>query len=197
MNRDPYLVEIVRGAMQERSRSQACLYKSFLTALSPEKAEEIKKAHGCAFAPLVRSNEYVSVPGVGGREQREVSKAVLASIIEPRLEETLSLAFREIKRTEYADMLGAGIVLTGGGSLMEGMQELAERVFEMPVKLGYPTGFGGLTEAARSPIHATGVGLCMYGVESSKSRRGKKGYLGDGSFNKIWDRMKGWLKEFF
>jgi cell division protein FtsA len=94
-------------------------------------------------------------------------------------------------------MLGAGIVLTGGGSLMEGMQELAERVFEMPVKLGLPTGFGGLTEAARSPIHATGIGLCMYGVELSKSKRMKKGYLGDGSFTKIWDRMKGWLKEFF
>ncbi len=162
-----------------------------------EKAEEIKKQYGCAFSPLVKNNEYVSVPGVGGREQREVSKAVLASIIEPRLEEILSLALREIKRTEYSDMLGAGIVLTGGGSLMEGMQELAERVFEMPVKLGLPTGFGGLTEAARSPIHATGVGLCMYGVEATKMQRGKKAYLGDGSFKQIWDRMKGWLKDFF
>jgi cell division protein FtsA len=162
-----------------------------------EKAEEIKKIHGCAFSPLVKNNEYVSVPGVGGREQREVSKAVLASIIEPRLEEILSLALREIKRTEYADMLGAGIVLTGGGSLMEGMQELAERVFEMPVKLGYPTGFGGLTEAARSPVHATGVGLCMYGVDTSKGRKPKKGYLRDDNFTRIFDKMKSWVKEFF
>jgi cell division protein FtsA len=162
-----------------------------------EKAEEIKKQFGCAFSPLVKNNEYVSVPGVGGREQREISKAVLASIIEPRLEEILSLALREIKRTEYADMLGAGIVLTGGGALMEGIQELAERVFEMPVKIGLPTGFGGLTEAARSPVHATGVGLCMYGVEVSKQRKGKKTYLSGGSFKQIWDRMKGWLKEFF
>jgi len=162
-----------------------------------EKAEEIKKQYGCAFSPLVKSNEYVSVPGVGGREQREISKAVLASIIEPRLEEILSLALREIKRTEYADMLGAGIVLTGGGALMEGVQELAERVFEMPVKIGLPTGFGGLTEAARSPVHATGVGLCMYGIEASKNRTGKRTYMSGGSFKQVWDRMKGWLKEFF
>ncbi|MBD3391655.1 MAG: cell division protein FtsA, partial [Chitinivibrionales bacterium] len=160
-----------------------------------EKAEEIKKTYGCAFSPLVRGNEYVSVPGVGGREQREVSKAVLASIVEPRLEEILSLALREIKRTEYADMLGAGIVLTGGGSLMEGTQELAERVFEMPVKLGLPTGFGGLTEAARSPVHATGVGLCMYGVMQAKA--GKQKPIKGGSFGDLWDRMKGWLSEFF
>lgn len=74
-----------------------------------DKAEEIKKQFGCAFSPLVKSNEYVNVPGVGGREQREVSRAVLSSIIEPRVEEILSLALREIKRTEYADMLEPGL----------------------------------------------------------------------------------------
>ncbi len=161
-----------------------------------EKAEEIKRQYGCAFSPLIKNNEYVSVPGVGGREQREVSRAVLASIIEPRLEEILSLTLREIKRTEFADMLGAGIVLTGGASLMEGLQELAERVFEMPVKLGIPMGFGGLTEAARSPVHATGVGLCMYGMENRTQRKVKKG-MGDDNFRKIFERMKSWVKEFF
>jgi cell division protein FtsA len=161
-----------------------------------EKAEEIKRQFGCAFSPLIKNNEYVSVPGVGGREQREVSRAVLASIIEPRLEEILSLTLREIKRTEFADMLGAGIVLTGGASLMEGLQELAERVFEMPVKLGIPMGFGGLTEAARSPVHATGVGLCMYGMQNGTQRKVKKG-MGDDNFRKIFERMKSWVKEFF
>jgi cell division protein FtsA len=162
-----------------------------------ERAEEIKKQFGCAYGPLVKGTEYISVPGVGGREQREVSKGVLASIIEPRLEEILSLALREIKRTEYADMLGAGIVLTGGGSLMDGIQELSEKVFEMPVKLGIPTGFGGLTEAAKSPVHATGVGLCMYGMEQMKNRKGKKVMSGDDNFKKIFDKMKSWVKEFF
>ena len=162
-----------------------------------DRAEEIKKQFGCAYTPLVKNNEYISVPGVGGREQREVSKAVLASIIEPRLEEVLSLALREIKRTEYADMLGAGIVLTGGCALMEGMQELAEKVFEMPVKIGYPTGFGGLTEAAKSPIHSTGVGLCMYGVKHYHDKKGKKQTHSEDSFGKIFDKMKAWVKEFF
>lgn len=162
-----------------------------------DRAEEIKRQFGCAYSPLVRENEYISVPGVGGREQREVSKAVLASIIEPRVEEILSLTLREIKRTEYADMLGAGVVLTGGGALMDGILELAEKVFEMPVKLGLPRGFGGLTEAAKSPIHATGVGLCMYGVMHDKGKKGKKGSVGDDSFKKIFDKMKVWVKEFF
>jgi cell division protein FtsA len=163
-----------------------------------ERAEEIKKQYGCAYSPLVKADEYISVPGVGGREQREVSKAVLASIIEPRLEEILSLALREIKRTEYSDMLGAGVVLTGGGALMEGIQELAEKVFEMPVKIGVPTGFGGLTEAAKSPIHATGVGLCIYGVKhGSGAKKSKKNFSGDDNFKKIFDRMKVWVKEFF
>jgi cell division protein FtsA len=162
-----------------------------------DKAEEIKKQYGCAYSALVKNDEYISVPGVGGREQREVSKAVLSSIIEPRLEEILSLALREIKRTEYSDMLGAGVVLTGGCALMEGIQELAEKVFEMPVKIGVPTGFGGLTEAAKSPVHATGVGLCMYGVKNEKTRKGKKSGGGDDSFKRIFEKMKVWVKEFF
>lgn len=162
-----------------------------------ERAEEIKRHFGCAYSPLLKGTEYISVPGVGGREQREVSKAVLSSIIEPRIEEILSLALREIKRTEYADMLGAGVVLTGGGALMDGIQELAEKVFEMPVKIGVPSGFGGLTEAAKSPVHATGVGLCMYGMEQMSSRKGKKISGGDDNFKRIFDKMKIWVKEFF
>jgi len=162
-----------------------------------ERAEEIKKQYGCAYSPLVKSDEFISVPGVGGREQREVSKAVLASIIEPRVEEILSLALREIKRTEFSDMLGAGVVLTGGGALMDGIAELAEKVFEMPVKIGVPTGFGGLTEAAKSPTHATGVGLCIYGVRHQKVTKGKKTASNDENFKKIFDKMKVWVKEFF
>lgn len=163
-----------------------------------DRAEEIKRQYGCAYTPLVKGNEYISVPGVGGREQREVSKAVLSEIIEPRVEEIFALALRELKRTEYADMLGAGIVLTGGGSLMEGIKELAEKVFEMPVKLGIPYGFGGLTEAAKSPMHATGVGLCMYGLEQKmKLPVKKRPFTGDDTFRKIFERMKAWVKEFF
>jgi cell division protein FtsA len=162
-----------------------------------DRAEEIKRQYGCAYSPLVNADEFISVPGVGGREQREVSRAVLASIIEPRMEEILSLALREIKRTEYADMLGAGVVLTGGGSLMEGIAELAEKVFEMPVKLGTPHGFGGLKEAARSPIHATGIGLCMFGMEQARKNGPQKRTVGTDNFKQVFDRMKSWVKEFF
>ncbi|MGD9201220.1 MAG: cell division protein FtsA [Chitinispirillia bacterium] len=162
-----------------------------------EKAEEIKKCYGCAFTPLVRTEEYVNVPGIGGREQREVSREVLASIIEPRLEEILSLALREIRRTEYAEMLGAGIVITGGGSLMEGMQELSERIFEMPIKIGIPFGFGGLVEAASSPIHATGVGLCKYAMDMKETSKDRRPISGEDIFKKVFNRMKNWVKEYF
>ncbi|MDD5674820.1 MAG: cell division protein FtsA [Chitinivibrionales bacterium] len=162
-----------------------------------ERAEEIKKQYGCAYSLYVKHDEFINVPGVGGREQREVSRAVLSSIIEPRMEEILSLVLREIKRTEYAEMLGAGVVLTGGCALMEGVLELAEKVFEMPVKLGIPTGFGGLTEAAKSPVHSTGVGLCIYAMKHAKGKKGKRNLGGEDNFKKIFDRMKMWVKEFF
>ena len=162
-----------------------------------EKAEEIKKLYGCAYSKLVGSDEYINVPGVGGREQREVSRAVLSSIIEPRMEEILSLVKREIHRTEYADMLGAGVVLTGGCALMDGIEELAEQVFEMPVKIGYPSGFGGLTDVVKSPAHSTGVGLCLYGKMHDKPKKDKKESTGDDSFKTILDKMKIWVKDFF
>ena len=163
-----------------------------------EKAEEIKKAKGCAYLPLLRGNEFITVPGgLGGHEDREVSREVLVSIIEPRVEEILSHVLREIKRTEYADMLGAGVVLTGGGSLMEGVRDKAETIFQMPVKLGVPNRFGGLTEAARSPAHATGIGLCMYAAEvSGGDKKGKKGG-GNNSYRSAIDKMISWAKEFF
>jgi cell division protein FtsA len=166
-----------------------------------ERAEEIKKQYGCALTSLVKGTDFISVPGVGGREQREVSRAVLASIIEPRIEEILSLVLREIRKTEFCDMLGAGVVLTGGAALMDGIKELAEKVLELPVKIGVPAGFGGLTEAAKTPVHATGVGLCLYGIEqmnkAGKGRRGGKSLGGDDSFRRILSRMQSWVKEFF
>jgi len=162
-----------------------------------EKAEEIKKAKGCAYLPLLRGSEFVTVPRLGGHDDREVSREFLVNIIEPRVEEILSHVLREIKRTEYADMLGAGVVLTGGGSLMEGVRDKAESIFQMPVKLGVPSRFGGLTEAARSPAHATGIGLCMYAAEMCGSeKKGKKSGGGNGYHSAI-DKMISWAKEFF
>ena len=161
-----------------------------------EKAEEIKKRYGCSFSPLVKENEYVNVPGVGGRGEREVPRGELVSIIEQRFREILSRALKEIKETEYAGKLGAGAVLTGGSSLMEGFGELAEEVLEMPVRIGVPSGFGGLTEAAKSPVHATGVGLCMYAMGHSKDKVREKTYSADYSFKRILNKMKSWVSDF-
>jgi len=92
-----------------------------------------------------------------------VSRQVLGEIIEPRLEEILSLANREIVRSGYEDLLAAGIVLTGGTSILEGITELGEQIFNMPVRRGSPSDVGGITDIVNSPIYATGVGLVIHG----------------------------------
>jgi cell division protein FtsA len=150
-----------------------------------EQAEEIKKSYGCALSGMVDSDEMIKVPGVGGREPKEISRAVLAAIIEPRAEEIFSLILREMKKTSYSDLLAAGIVLTGGGSLMEGMVELAEQIFDMPVKKGVPRGFSGLVDVASTPIHSTGVGLILYGWEQLKEGKSKGGSKEKGWFRRI------------
>src|SRR5580765_1032616 len=130
-----------------------------------DKAEQIKIQHGCALASLVSSSDLVTVPGVGGRTDREISRHVLASMIEPRMEEIFSMVNREVKRNHFAELLGGGVVLTGGTSLMPGMVELAEQVFEMPVRLGAPGGLGGRGANVADPRYSTGVGLVLHGAQ--------------------------------
>jgi len=129
-----------------------------------EQAEEIKKKHGLALQTLLQEDELIPVPGVGGRAPREISRSVLSAIVQPRMEEVFQLALREIEQTDVFDSLGAGVVLTGGASLLEGSVELAERVMGMPVKIGLPVAGGGLVESVKSPIYATGVGLIHYAL---------------------------------
>jgi cell division protein FtsA len=130
-----------------------------------DRAEQIKIRHGCALASLVSSGDVVTVPGVGGRTDREISRHVLASMIEPRMEEIFTMAAREVKKNHFAELLGGGVVLTGGTSLMPGMVELAEQVFEMPVRLGAPEGLGGLGANVADPRFSTGVGLVLHAVQ--------------------------------
>ncbi|ERP31194.1 cell division protein FtsA [Chitinivibrio alkaliphilus] len=162
-----------------------------------DKAEEIKKKYGCADPRVVQTGEDFPVPGVGGREERQVSREILTSIIEPRVEEILNYAYREIQQSGYNDMLGAGIVLTGGGSLLEGIQSVAERVFEHPVKIGYPQNFTGLIDVAKSPIHATGIGLCMHGMEiENVPEKGRGGLEVDG-IKDLWVKIKEVFQKYF
>ncbi|MCH8018401.1 cell division protein FtsA [candidate division KSB1 bacterium] len=156
-----------------------------------DQAENIKIQHGCAIRKPGFRDETIEVPGVGGRPERRLSKAYLVDIIQPRMEEILTLAHREIKKSNYVHLMTAGLVLTGGGSLLEGTVELAEEIFDMSVKLGVPNRFNGLTDLAQSPIHATGVGLVHYGIKHKGDE-----FLGDneqGLFPWIMGRMRKWF----
>jgi len=131
-----------------------------------DQAERIKIEHGCALASMVGPLEKLVVTGVGGRGDKEIPRAQLASMIEPRMEEIFALSNREVKKNHFADLLGAGVVLTGGTSLLPGAVELAEQIFEMPVRRGVPSGLSGLMENVRDPRYSTGVGLILHAVQN-------------------------------
>lgn len=126
-------------------------------------AEKIKLKYGCALTSMIPKDETINVPSLGGREDREVSRQILGRIMEPRMEEILNLAYKEVVRFGFEDLLAAGVVLTGGTSLLYGITELAEQIFDMPARKGIPIGIGGLSDIVNSPAHAIGVGLIIYG----------------------------------
>jgi cell division protein FtsA len=161
-----------------------------------DRAEELKRAFGTCLRGGADDGAYIPVPGVGGRENREVSRAVLASIIEPRMREIFTLALRELQKNHYLDTLGAGIILTGGCSLLHGAAELAEQVFGMPVKVASPKGFGGLVESASTPAHATGVGLVQYGMLRRAEGKDDAAVPGGGRLLNLWHRILEWIKRY-
>jgi len=158
-------------------------------------AEKLKIAHGCALASLVRPDETVEVAGVGGRKSRLVPRRLLAEIIEPRVEEIFSLIHREVIQSGHGDALSGGIVITGGSSLLEGMPEMAEFVFEMPVKRGIPQGIGGLRDVVSSPKFATGVGLLKYGA--SHGAKAKFQIREKNIYDKVRGSMRTWIQDLF
>lgn len=131
-------------------------------------AEQIKVKHACALRQLASPDEMIEVPGVGDRSARRLARQTLAEVVEPRYEELLSLVQNELRRSGYEEACAAGVVLTGGTSKMEGVIELAEEIFHLPVRLGVPQHVSGLAEVVRNPIHATGVGLLLYGQQSRR-----------------------------
>ena len=158
-------------------------------------AERIKIRYGCAVAARIPKEEIIEVPSVGGREDRQVSRQILGRIVEPRMEEILTLALKEIVRSGYEDLLAAGVVLTGGTALLSGINEMAEQIFDMPVRRGNPIGIGGLSDVVNSPAYTVGVGLIIYG---SKKIAGGSVYGKTGSiFGNIARTIKKWLVEFF
>ena len=156
-----------------------------------QNAEEIKIKYACALTQLARADETLKVPGVGEKPAKELSRQALAEVVEPRYDELFTLVQAELRRSGYEDLLAAGIVLTGGSSKMEGVVELAEEIFHMPVSLGYPRHVIGLKEIVRNPIYSTGVGLLLYG----KQREEEAWSRGRGRSSGILGRLKHWVAE--
>ena len=155
-------------------------------------AEDIKLRYACALTQLASPEETIEVPGIGERPARRLSRQTLAEVVEPRYEELLSLVQSELRRSGFEDLVAGGIVLTGGCAKMEGLIDLAEEVFHMPVRLGLPQYVTGLVDVVRNPIHSTGVGLLLFGhrnraarLREAPSARGVKG---------VWDRMRSWFQ---
>ena len=158
-------------------------------------AEKLKVRFGTCLADAVVPEETIEVPGVGGRKPRILARKLLADIIQPRTEEMCLLIRNEIQKTGFADLLGSGVVLTGGTSLLEGLPELAELIFEMPVKRGYPYGVGGLRDIVNSPKFATSVGILRYVEDGMKRQRLA---MGDRlAYSKVRNAMANWFKEMF
>ena len=160
-----------------------------------QSAEEIKKKYGCALVQLVDEGQTIATPSTGGRPSRTLSRQNLAEIIEPRVEELLMLVQGEMRRSGVEGLVGSGIVLTGGSSRIEGIIELAEDVFQLPVRLGTPNYDGGLCEVVRNPIYATGIGLVQFGHANrlKLARTASK----PGRVKAIFRRIKSWFKGSF
>ncbi len=155
-------------------------------------AEQIKIKHACALRQLAAMDDMIEVSMVGNRPSRRMSRQTLAEVVEPRYEELLTLIQAELRRSGFEDLMAAGIVLTGGASKLEGVIELAEEVFHMPVRLGSPHNVSGLTDVVENPIFATSVGLLMYGQNQHQSHRyelsSKHGMRG------LMRRMRSWFQ---
>ena len=155
-------------------------------------AEEIKIRYACALTQLAGADETIKVPSVGDRPPRRLARQTLAEVVEPRYEELLTLVQNELRRSGFEDICAAGIVLTGGCSKMEGVIELAEEIFHMPVRLGLPQHVTGLVDVVRNPIYATGVGLLLYGNKHHGESRNE--HSGEWGAKTLWSRMKGWFQ---
>jgi cell division protein FtsA len=138
-----------------------------------QNAEDIKIRYACALTQLAKADEVIKVPGVGEKPERELSRQTLAEVVEPRYDELFRLVQAELRRSGFEDLIASGIVLTGGGAKMEGLIELAEEIFHMPVSLGAPRNVAGLKDIVRNPVYATSVGLLQYGLDQEKDRPSK------------------------
>ena len=161
-------------------------------------AEKIKKKHGCALASMIPEEDSIEVPSVGGRKPRIMARQVLGDVVQARAEEICQMILTEIRRAGFDRSLNSGVVLTGGGAILEGMPEIAEQVFDMPVRRGTPAGIGGLVDVVASPVYSTAVGLVQHGMRSRLGR----GLVAQrpaatGTFGRVTGRLMGWFSDLF
>lgn len=163
-----------------------------------DNADEIKIKYACALTQLASPGDMIKVPGVGERPARELSRQALAEVVEPRYDELFTLVKAELQRSGYENLMAGGIVLTGGTSKMEGVIELAEEIFHMPVRIGVPQGVKGLADIVRNPIYSTGVGLLLYGVKQQQHQvRSHNPVPVKDSQMPLIKRIKNWIKNNF
>ena len=155
-------------------------------------AEDLKLQYACALTQLAGHDDSIDVPSVGDLPPRRLARQALAEVVQPRYEELLNLVQAELRRSGYERLLTAGIVLTGGSSKMDGLIELAEEIFHVPVRLGVPQHVSGLVDVVRSPIHATGVGLLLFGHKQNQEGAPQV-HLNEG-MRGVWERMKSWFR---
>ena len=157
---------------------------------SAREADILKKRYGSCMTSLIAAEETVEVPRVGGRPPQAMPRQVMAQLLEPRMQELFELVREELERSGYRELVAAGVVLTGGSSLLEGTQELADEIFELPVRIGRPQNVGGLTDVVNSPIYATGVGLIHYG---QRYREEQGLHFDDASSESLWSSVRRWF----
>jgi cell division protein FtsA len=157
-------------------------------------AEKIKRRSGCALSTMVEEDETIEVASVGGRRPRIMARRILSDILQPRAEEIFHLVWDEISKAGYEKSLNSGLVLTGGGALLDGMSEIAEQIFDLPIRRGSPAGVGGLADHVANPAYANGVGLVLYAARhrSTESLRS-----GGGALTRMVGHLRGVFKGFF
>jgi cell division protein FtsA len=153
-------------------------------------AEELKYLYGCAMSSLVKDNLIIEVPTVGDRKPRKISQRVMVEILEARMEEILQLVNKNISASGYRNRINAGVVITGGTALLANIVEMAEQIFDLPVRIGYPQGIGGRTTEVESPRCTTAVGLVLYGGD-----RGPGGMASKSGASGIMEKMKEWVRK--
>jgi cell division protein FtsA len=154
-------------------------------------AEEIKIQHGHVSSAPLENGAAIEVPSVAGREPRKIQMKALTQVVSARYEELFSLVASKLRRSGFEDFISAGIVLTGGASNIAGAAELAESIFQMPVRVGMPQNISGLIDVRQNPSFATGVGLMLHGVQQQDN--GLSRFDLDRSVTGIWSRMRGWF----